>query len=253
DCDDSDYTSYQVLEARDAGGIPVIGQEHPYDPWLFLKSKECSPNAPHSFVVTCNYESIEDPTVKPTKISMTFSSSNEPIDKDNQGDPILMSNDEAPDPPLTKDVDDQVYRFEFSRASFDDGLAAAYNGAINSDAWQGFTADKCKVITFSGTPAHVGDYHYYDVVIEIQIRDELDGDNWMRRFVDQGYREKSTDSETGETTYNTIVGEDGNPLSQPTLLDGDGCKLAEGADPVYREYYTNKRLPFAILNTIMGL
>lgn len=255
DCDDSDTTSFQVLQARDALGIPLIGDAHLYDQYLFCKSKDCTPTGPHSFKVTCNFESIQDPVNQPVKISMSFATSTEAIDKDYEGNPILMSNGETPDPPISREVHDQVYRYEFNDWNFDDVLAAQYQGAINSDAFKPhpnaklFQPDQCKIITFTGNPVKEGLLEYFSCVIEIQVRDQLDGDTWKRRILDQGYRELNDDGDA----YITIVDDNGNPLSQPSLLDGEGRALSPDADPVYNEYYTDKRLSFSTITQILRI
>ena len=69
------------------------------------------------------------------------------------------------------------------------------------------------------------------------------------RLLDQGYRKKPASGST--TPGELITGADGNPVNQPVLLDGSGEVLAEGGNPVFKEWEVDDWLPFSVLGVIV--
>ncbi len=238
------------VEAIDALGLygdvilPDMWDVHPAAPFAVVTNKVERSETALSRKLTVTYTRFPNPFDEEPKISWGFASSSEPIDLDIDGQPIVNSAGESFDPPLNKDVDDLVYRFEVARESFDENQAARYMNAINSDGWFGFEPFTARMKSFNGTQARVGGVFYWNVIYEVHIR----FDGWPRRIVDEGFRELQTELDSeGKPTYKMIKDKDKNPLSQPVLLDGAGKKLSAGADPIFLEKHVNKELPFTDL------
>lgn len=239
------------IDALDSADIPQPWDVHPYDPWMYVQSLTVSYVSVYVRKVIVNYARIENPLNIAPQVSWTFASTSEPIDKDNKKKPILNSSDEPFDPPITEDFDDLVLRYIRNEAVFNETFAGDFKNAVNIDTFLGFPPGTCKLKIFSGDKTRAAGLIYWAVTYEIHIRyDESDpestGNGWKRRILDQGFRTKDDDG-----NYETIKDKDGNPLSEPVKLDGEGGELAEGDDPIYLKFVTAKERNFSDLNIII--
>ncbi len=223
--------------------FPTKFDVHPGNSFLFVDNKSATPNpGPNKFLLTVSYGSIGDPLQVPAQIDWLHAGSLEPIDRDFDGNAITNSSGETPDPPLTEDVEDIVFRAVYNTATFDAGISSLYKGAVNSDVWFGFPIETAKVITFSGSRKASETVPYWEITQETQIRQY---DTWAKRYLDQGFRIKQdVNGITGLQEYETIKDSNGDPLSQPVLLDGNGQQLKAVASPVFITIWTKPRLPF---------
>lgn len=243
--------------ALDAAGwtaaVPPWDDPHPAFDQMFVNHKRADRLAPGYYRVTVDYLGIIDPLDAEWEIEFDFAASSEPIERDINGNPILNSADETFDPKPQKEVDDLIYRITRNEAVFDFAQARLYKGSVNEDDFLGFPAKTCRINQYKARRMKTGPYYYWTVTYEIQIRAFLlvDGklETWRRRLLDQGFREKvGENDDDGKPKYALIKDQDGNPLSEPTLLDGLGKKLSDGATPVYKEWDLHNTKNFATLN-----
>lgn len=232
----------------DGISVPKLWDNHPGDPFMFVKRKHDEWVAPFHRNVIVSYIRIQDPLEQLWEQSWTFSDVSEPIDKDINGDPIENSSGEPPDPPIIEEFHDLVWRVVRFSDNWNARDAANIKGAVNDGVWQGWPAGTAKVTLLDADQLLIGNTIYYQETIEIHFRyieNNPQASGWKRRILDQGFRTRST---TTPGEYNIIKDEDGNPLSQPIKLDGNGQKLAEGAAAVYKEWNTKQQYPFSNLN-----
>ena len=246
---DNDAVENQAL-VLGLNGMPQGYEPHPNLPWLYVVGRTAAPkNGPKHWGVTITYNSRKNPLEVAPKVSYFSVESHEKIDRDRNGVPITNSAGETFDPPITKGVKDLVIRIMRNEPFFNEPLMSEYENAINADVFRtprGDTFDpgtvKCNMI--SGDQVYPSDapaeMNYYEVAYEFQIR----WDGWKRRILDEGFRKKTT------AGYETIEDVNGIPLSQPSMLDGSGALLADGADPVFKEFELDKILPFASLGIV---
>ena len=201
------------------------------------------------------YRYIEDPLLQPPKISYGFASANEPVDRDANGNPIMNSAEETFDPPSSRDVDDLIIRIQRNTNNFSVWTAASYKNSINSDTIWGVPPGYLMLKDWSATYEKSASTYYFAESMEFHIRYAavFQGGQWVAlgwklRRVDEGYRVKSGVDSNNKPKYQTILDENGKMLSQPTLLDGAGNKLASGADPVYKTFDLYPSRSFAALN-----
>ena len=254
----SEYPSYQqpllaVLAASSSARVPDYDEQHPAYDQLYVVHKRADYISPGYYRVTADYAGVIDPLEQDPEVEFDFASNNEPIEKDINGNPILNSADETFDPKPQKEIDDLVYRMTRNEANFDPYLARQYKGSINEDEFLGFPAKTCKITQYKAKRMKSGPYYYWSVTYEVQIRAYMlvDGklETWKRRLLDQGFREKiGENDDDNKPKYELIKDKDGNPLSEPTLLDGFGKKLADAAAPVYREWDLHPTKTFSTLN-----
>lgn len=236
--------------------IPNIYNSHPYDTRVYCESKNVATIGPFHYKVVVNYTSPlnkdiglpETPLLEEPRWTWTFVTSNEPFDRDEDGNPITNSSDEAFDPPVTKDFHDLVLHIERSEEAFDPLRAYYYKGATNSDIFLGFPEGKVLCAIWNAEKAQAGDLIYYKVTYEFHIR----FDGWKMKLIDKGFREKDGTNSDGTPAYIPITNKDGTISSQPALLNGSGKKLTQAqlteGNLSILEFTINRSLPFAIMN-----
>jgi len=258
--DVGDSPELRPFMARDAYwfGFPImpqIGNIHPYHPRIWAQRKSVVPfEGPLSYEVTVYYSSepyrsyenspaeFDDPLNAPSKISWSFITSNEPVDRDIHGNPILNSAQESFNTPITKEFHDQVLRVIKAQETFNAVRAYDYMGSLNSNTFYGCPPGTMKCTTFDGEEARSVNLIYWIITYEFQYR----ADGWKRKVLDEGYRVK-TGTIDGMNTYQTILDKEGNPLSQPTLLDGYGNKMQASALGVWLEFDIYPSKNFSLL------
>ena len=207
------------------------------------------------------------PLAEPPVISWFHAASNEPIDTDVNGSPILNSALESYDPPMTEDFYDVVLRVERNEMTYNRAMAADYAGAVNSDTWLGYGPGHARCRVFTGNKAYTNFWAYFRVIYEFQmryseVRTRDPGGTivtrvigWLRRMRDEGYRELTGATlADGSPEVRTIVDKEGSPISQPQPLDGSGTKLTKSVidnvplpESAFLTFDTIKQRPFAIL------
>lgn len=161
--------------------VPAMWDSHPYDGWLFVKSKDVKTLGATLFEVTCKYDcqvnSIPgeeqvplSPLMEPPEISFSSAGSNDPIDTDAEGLPIVNSAGEAYDPPITTDHSDTILRITRNELTYDDAAAAAFRDAVNNDVFLGFPAGHVKCTVFTADQMRAAGLIYYRVRYEFRIR-----------------------------------------------------------------------------------
>ena len=277
--DNADAPALRPLLARIADDgttkVPFIWQSHPYDEFLFVKSKSVEAVGPFHFRVMVDYDCTLDittqtpitPLLQPPEVSWTFAGSNEQIDTDVDGYPITNSAGESFDPPITKDHSDLVLRYTRNEQTFDKSVAADYKDAVNSDVFLGFGAGHVLCTMFEASQMRAAALTYYRVRYEFRVRyDEVktrdtNGDiqtqvfGWAKRIRDEGFREWIGTNPDGSPKYRAITDENGQKISQPHLLDGIGFKLSDAAiknpplpELCFFKFALNKERLFSALN-----
>jgi len=247
--DNNDDPAVRPFMALASHYIPSPYDEHPYNAFIYVKSKSVKPGGgPCRFIVTVNYESIGNPLDNEPEYEWSFANSNEPIDhtldaEDNKT-PITNSAGETFDPPVTKDIEDLVFRITRNEETFREDIAE-YINAVNDDEFFGYQPGIVKCTQVTGRPAKAAAMDYWIITYEFQFR----RDGWKLKVLDEGFREKTGDDggSPAKPTYAVMVDDNDKPLSQPVLLDGAGVKLADDGDPVFLEFELYRKKTFADL------
>lgn len=165
--------------------------------------------------------------------------------RDDNGDPILMSNKLPPADPVTRDDSRStiiVTRNELV-STFDFELAKSYRDTTNDAAWNGFAARtvKCGIIE-TGEPQYnsVAQVWYYAV----QYPFEINEDTWDVVILDQGLMKLD-----GSSPPKPIpITRKGQPVTDPVLLDGSGHELATTGTPVFVTKRVYPMRDFSVFN-----
>jgi hypothetical protein len=191
-----------------ASDIKAVQQEDPFE-WLVTVEYSNRTDQPQL--------GNENPTQRVPEVTWDTEQFQQAIDKDLAGKPLVNSAGEKFDPPVA--VDDcrpllKVLRYE---EVFVPAIAILYKDAVNSDNWNGFVPGQVK----SKMPTAVRQYEngvfYYAVTYIFHIRPE----GWLRLLLDVG--RNTLDPITDDPVL--ITDKYGQPLSVPSLLNGDGQLL----------------------------
>ena len=229
----------------------------PNSPWYYVHHKAIRCLGPCLYEVTVYYtvrfargsEDKYDPTVSPLAqpwdVEWGFASSREAIDRDVYGHPIVNSAGESFDPAITTEVRDLVLRIVRNQGAYDPILAHDYvsRSAVNLDEFWGFAPGIVKCLKIKANSQRTGDLWFWRVRYEFAMR----ADGWLRRILDQGFREFTGTDANGKPTYELITDDNGYPVTQPVLLDGNGNKQAEAADAVFLEHQVHPGKQFSLL------
>ncbi len=180
-------------------------------------------------------------------------------EEDVDGDAIAASCGVPFDPPAEKDANRHGFRVTRYVSSCPAGTAKKYltgGGAINTDAiWAGkpWEVDPlhAKMQSYSYRRTVVDNAFVWQETLEIAISDEpwtlLIQDRSLYEAVHQGGLTASA-----ITGVKRITDDQGVPVDEPQLLDGNGYKLAAGAAPVFLAdpdgFHVYPELPFGPLN-----
>lgn len=278
--DNTDSPALRPLIARIANDgtvhVPFIWEVHPYDQWLFVKSKDVKAVGPFHFRVMVDYDCTLDittqvpisPVLQPPDVSWGFAMSNEGMTCDVEGKPLANSAGESYDPPIARDFSDLVLRYARNERTFDKLVAADYKDAVNSDTFLGFGPGHVRCTMFEATQVRASSLTYYRVNYEFQIRHSevktRDSGGaittkvfgWVKRVIDESYRE-----ETGETNLDgtpetdDITDKKGQKSAMPHLLDGSGKRLSKAEkdnlplpEKCFLIFDLWKKRPFSALN-----
>jgi len=252
--DEEDDPAARPLLARSAPGIPRPWASHPYHRWMTVQAKHVETISPILYKVTVTYKAETkskigrddtpvSPLAMPPEENWYFATTNEPIDRDIEGNPLTNSAGESFDPPLTREFHDLVGRIIKNQVAYNPVMAYEYIGSINSDSFRGFPPETVLCRVFTGDEVYTPYMKYYRVTYEFQVR----FDGWKRRVLDQGFREYVGTGTDGAPLYKQFTDNEGNPLTEPTLLNGNGKKLDDGASAVFLEFDVRRKLPFSKL------
>jgi len=250
-CDDHENDT--SITAKQAEGIPRYQDSHPNDPFLrvqTIRSKRSGSSL--LFEVTVTYGQLDpgegggdnsNPLDSGPVRRWSFASRSEPVDVTDGGKPIVNSAGESFDPPVCEEKYDLVLTITRNQATFDEKAYEEYRGATNKEPFMGFEVGECMMANISGEEVVQGDFIYWRVTFEIHIRREATAEGtiiggWKRRVLDQGFRTFFENDDDGKPIYTNILDSNGQPITAPALLDGDGQKLANGAAAKFLEFRT---------------
>lgn len=149
------------------------------------------------------------------------------------GDPVTVD-DSRPILVVTRNEDVNDYNLT---------LAAEYQDTVNDDVWNGFPARtvKCSEIRTSEEQKDPSTSLYYYTVNYVF---EVKWDTWTKKILDQGFAYLD-----GSGNRKPFLDAEGQPISDPKLLDGLGAELDIAMDPpVELEFRVYKDKDFGVFN-----
>lgn len=238
--DGSDEQSLAARIARRADGIPRVGQQAEFDPFMRAKSVEAVPvgGSPVLWDVLVTWgppkgfsgssSESEEPLISPfderPQIQWGTERTEEPIDQDANGNPLVNVVGESFDPPISRNFSDEVLSVTKNQAAFSSTQAVQFVDTVNADTFMGHAAGTGYMDEISAVEIEEGGFIYYRVTYKMRFRK----DGWRKRVLHRGFREWVESTPDGPV-YKNFTDEDGNPVAEPLLLDETG-----GALPKYQ-------------------
>jgi hypothetical protein len=209
--------------------IPQIGDYYRGNPKYRCKSVTPRRVSPIVYMVDVGYEGLPDPELSRPSISWSPVTSNESVDRDYYGRPLINAVGE-PVQGLTRMITDRqltiTRRYETYNALFWD----SFENTINEDVFAGYPAGRGLVTGISAQNQFSGgeadDQGYWNITVSILFRKPFLVDNqfaWWHRF-----RHEGTFKNVSTTVLETVPEDNDDPLPLLTLtqivpiLDGTG-------------------------------
>lgn len=176
--------------------------------------------------------------------------------------PVTNSANVPFDPPLEEVLDIKVIRISKYFRNYDGAAASRYQGAVNNDNVtivksrykfrESFRRYQGRINSLSASFQILNRFPVYRQTIEVHIHPS----GWRRFVVDRGIARRACPGdpdgnggtislgEVGKPSNAAITDEEGYPMTEPVLLNGNGQPLRCGSNAVYLEYQTRNELPF---------
>ncbi len=192
----------------------------------------------------------DSPLNQAPDIVWSNTSSNELVDEDIQGNPIVTTNNE-PIYGATRLIPDLVLGVTRNYALFNPWLTWQYLHSVNSDTFINFAPGTGKFMSFNARQTVSNGLSYWRVSATIQFRypyRTTPDKAWYARVRHEGYRVKENNKVV------EAVDKHRQPVSRPVLLNRNGTerKAAAGVTPAadWLEFPMYTPLPYAALGLI---
>lgn len=242
------------LDVYTASGLPRPGDLYNGLAGTFAKSARATRISPVLWKVAIEYGGFTGPTLadspllQPAIIGYDDVETEEEIDEDYDGNPILTAAFE-PVRGIKAVFCDRVITIKKNWATFDDYVASAYRRSVNSDTFLGWPAGTAKLMKLSAQQVKDG---YFEVSAVIQCRipyRTTASKAWYARWVHEGFYHKQLIG-AGPSFQIIRAMNEGQPTEEKVLLDADGFRLADGGTTVWKETKRYNSLPFGALGLV---
>lgn len=196
-----------------------------------------------------------DPTLHKIRVQFGGERTERVVDFDRNGIPIRNSAGDRFGDPVT--VDSHITTLLITRnervSTFNPALAHMFGDTINQYTWNGFAPGYCKMgIISTGEEQFDSNSQtwYYKVTYPVQIGRKP----WLKELLDQGFNELAGGPYYGGGDVKTVpIMNEGQPVSDPVTLDGNGHRLPPGDPPVTLTFDVEDVADWSGLNINMSL
>ena len=239
-------------EAYNAYGLPIDGEPYPAYPFVFVTNRTVDRVSPIMVIVTVTYSgeigfSNEAPTDVAPKLSWRSVTTDEAIDQDFDGNPIVTKNNE-PIEGLTERFTDDLLVIEKNFLSINRYALRQYRRATNSDTFYGWPPGTARILDDEADAVFVkGRIAYWRVRVSIQFRWPIHtttDKSWYKRVRHEGFYVRDA---AGDPPHIAWDPKTKSPMTRKTLLDKDGLREDDPNNAFWQEFKTLGSLPFAQL------
>lgn len=252
--------AWQVLHTADtpefeiyaAPTIPRVAEPFPGTSFVLARNAQLQKVSPIMSIVSVDFEGeigrdfTESPLLAPPKIDWDDVESEQEIDQDFDGKPIMTVNRER-----IRGVRalfaDQTVTIRRNLSSFNSYVQAMYRRSVNSDTFLGWPPGTAKLMKLSGSNVFDKDMGYWEVTAQIQFRypyNTTPDKAWYARVLHQGYRVKK------DGKIQRAVDEKEFPTPTPVNLKLDGTEEKDPENAVWLEIKLYDTLPYNALGLI---
>ena len=263
-------------EARDATGIPAVGDAHPEATGARVIRKNATPlgDSLLAYTVEVEYSSSQartsdyndTPTSRSPEIRYSTILSSKVITKarrvghyasgslpgpqagDTGSDAIVNSAYDRFEDPIEIDEARLVLLYTRWYSSIDPNALLDYSNAINSDLWPmprtsvSAPIGTAKIMSISADSIYEGGAQYWLVTYEIHFQE-----TWNLELLNVGMQYYNGGFQGGAGEKYRFLDDDGEPVSTPQLLTTTGGALSAAASPTYAVFQVYKARPFVPL------
>lgn len=235
-----------IINANDGvTAIPALYAPYPSDSFALVQDRKANQRSDLFFWdVEVSYNSVfdvdpasqdENPLSRPAIWSFSFEKAEKAVRYDLDDEPIDNSATVPIDPPLMLEHSIPIISISVNKATFSYATVSVLQDCVNSDTWNGFAPNTVKIRGIEVNVVWENNVLYFAYKWTLAVK----YDAWRPvKILDMGYHEYNA----GEPKL--IRDAYGNPLPQPSLLDGNGEKLPDGDDPVYLDFNMNRQVAF---------
>ena len=249
---DPQTSIFEVLSHQD---VPKAGDIVPGSPFVWVRDVKPKQVSPILWEVGVNWSGTvgpagpeDSPLNQPPKVQWGDVETNEAVDEDINGNPIVTVNNE-PISGVTIPVPDQTVTITRNFATINTYAIGAYRRAVNSDNFLGWPPGTARITKFGASNQYDDDLGYWVVTATIQFRipyRTTAEKAWYARVLHQGYLVK--DSTTGDIRH--AVDDNEQPVTKPVLLKADGTRETDPANAHWLEFQRFNTLPFSSLGLL---
>ena len=249
----ADATKVEILSAI---GIPRLGDLYS---GTFAFCKQVGPVSqigPIYSIVNVEWEgevgpggSADNPINKLPEYVWSDTTSNEAIDQDWDGKPIVNFNGERIHG-VTMELADQTLSITRNYALFSPWLTHQYRHSVNSDVFASYAPGTARLVGFSAAGETANGFAYWKVNARVQFRfpyNTTAAKAWYARVRHEGMKERIT---AGANPTHAVDRVTKNLTSVPVLLKADGTQETTPANAVWLEFKRYQSLPYAALGLI---
>jgi len=241
--------------ARFAPGIPRYNDPFDTDETMFLKgvSSKAVGKSTTLFRISLRYRSLQaeaTPFDAPWEVSWSSDESQQAVDDDVVGQPIVNRAGDPFNPPHTIDHADPVLTITRNERAVEARTLELFANTVNSDPFIGLEAGQCLMKPILAVRSTQENFIFWRVtyVIHIRIpRNVTPGLAWYARILNTGLRARTEVGGEPEVAKDTK----GQPFSEPILLDESGLALSDerikAGNVVWLLFQDYKTAPFGLL------
>lgn len=241
--DNTDHTTTILA----SGSLPARLAAHPTNAYARCVNRKVSqrPEDPLRYLVECEYNSQldidpadtnENPLSRPAIVSHSFERTTRATREDLDGNAIDNSASVPFDPPLEFETSLWIIKIEYNQASFSASTAATIQDCCNADTWSGFAPGLVKIRGIEASKQYENNVVFWKINWVLAVK----WDGWRpTRVLDQGFHELNVDDEPV-----LIRDPYGQPLPNPSRLDGAGAKLDPDDPSVFLEFNLCREINF---------
>ncbi|AMV30915.1 hypothetical protein VN12_02285 [Pirellula sp. SH-Sr6A] len=242
-----------ILEVLNATGIPTKGSFYP-GTFATCRDVDATKVGPLMHIVVAQWEGeagqfgvADSPVNQLPEIEWGDTVSNEPIDVDWDGNPIVTANGE-PIKGATMEIADQTLSVSRNYAAFSPWLTHQYRHSVNSDTFAGYPPGTARLVGFSATFQQSStSFIYWKVNARIQFRfpyNTTPDKAWYYRTRHEGFRVKiGSDIVRAVDKFQV-------PVTTPVLLKSDGTLETNPANAHFLEFKRYQSLPYSALGLL---
>lgn len=248
---DPDTTKVEVAEAA---GVPQRNTPYTGVPSVICKRRSFERVSPILWIATLNYEGgygpagpASRPETSPPEISWTDAESNELIDEDADGNPIVTANGE-PIEGITMPISDNVLVVRRMFRYFNPYLTNLYRHSVNSDVFASYPPGTARLTKYRADQVwNESTNGWWMVTANVQFRvpyNTTPEKAWYARVRHEGFHVRVDDMVI------RAVDDNKEPVTRPVQLKADGTRETDPTVGHWKEFKRYQPLSYNALGLI---